>query len=427
MQAPLGAARIRASGPPRVVIVGAGFAGLTAARALARAPVEVTLIDKRNYHLFQPLLYQVATAALSPAEIAAPIRAIVRRQKNVRVMLGKVDGIDTERQLVRSDAGDVPYDYLILATGARHAYFGRDEWEAFAPGLKKIEDATEIRTRILLAFERAELESDAARQAALLTFVIVGGGPTGVELAGAITELGRMALAADFRRIDPRRTRVVLVEAGPRLLPAFPESLSEIARRALVKLGVEVRLGKPVGVCDADGVVIDGERLAARTVVWAAGVAASPAGKWLRTNVDRAGRVKVAPDLSVSGHADVFAVGDTALVPGPDRAPVPGIAPAAKQQGKYVAGVIAARVAGRTAPAPFRYRHAGNLATIGRRAAVIDFNGFKLSGFVAWLLWGAAHIYFLIGFRNRLVVLLSWLWAYVTFKRGVRLITGREA
>ncbi len=415
---------------PRVVILGAGFGGLAAATALRKAPVAVTVIDRRNYHLFQPLLYQVATAALSPADIAQPIRAILRHQSNASVLLGRVTSIDTRARevlILGHDPGTerrVGYDQLIVATGARHAYFGHDEWEEVAPGLKKIEDATDIRRRLLLAFERAEMALDPDERAALLTFVVVGGGPTGVELAGAIAELARMALATDFRHIDPRQTRVILVEAGPRLLPVMPERLSAIAKRALERLGVEVRLGQALTGCDAAGATVAGERVAARTILWAAGVAASPAAQWLDAGKDRAGRVKVEPDLTVPGHPEIFVIGDTALATDAKGRPLPGIAPAAKQAGQYVARVIRARIAGRPAPAPFRYRHLGNLATIGRKAAVADFGWLRLSGRVAWLLWGAVHIFFLIGFRNRLAVLLDWLWSYLTFQRGARLITG---
>lgn len=412
---------------PRVVIVGAGFGGLSAAKALAKAPVDVVLVDRRNYHLFQPLLYQVATAGLSPAEIAAPIRAIVRRQTNASVVLGKVTAVDTAARDVVTDQARIAYDYLILATGARHAYFGHDDWEPYAPGLKKIEDATAIRRRILLAFEQAELEPDARKRRALLTFVIVGGGPTGVELAGAIAELARKALASDFRHIDPGTTRVILVEAGPRLLAAFPPKLSAAAAEALTGLGVEVRAGTAVQDCDAEGVAIGDERIPARTVIWAAGVAASAAAKWVGAEKDRAGRIKVAADLSVPGHPEIFAIGDTALAMDGAGRPVPGIAPAAKQAGAFVGKLIAARVAGRAADAVFRYRHLGNLATIGRKRAVADFGFLQLRGFLAWLLWSVAHVYFLIGFRNRLVVTLSWLWAYVTFQRGARLITGPQS
>ncbi len=419
-----------ASGPttpgarPRVVIVGAGFGGLAAATALRKAAMQVTVIDRRNYHLFQPLLYQVATAALSPADIAQPIRAILRHQSNASVLLGRVTGVDLDARAVLIGEQRVAYDYLIVATGARHAYFGHDEWEATAPGLKKIEDATAIRRRILLAFEQAEAASDPDQRAALLTFVVVGGGPTGVELAGAIAELAGKALAADFRSIDPRQARVILVEAGPRLLPLMPERLSARAERALERLGVEVRLGRPLTACDAEGAMLGDETIAARTILWAAGVAASPAAKWLAAEKDRAGRVKVEADLTLPGHPEVFVIGDTAAASDAAGRPLPGIAPAAKQAGQYVAAVIRARAAGRAAPAPFRYRHLGNLATIGRKAAVADFGWLRLSGRLAWLLWGAVHVFFLIGFRNRLVVLLDWLWAYLTFERGARLITG---
>jgi NADH dehydrogenase FAD-containing subunit len=417
--------RLRAiHGRPSVVIVGAGFAGLSAAKALARAPVDVTLIDRRNYHLFQPLLYQVATAALSPADIASPIRGILRDQKNATVLLGKVTGVDKDARAVLIGERRVPYDYLIVATGARHAYFGRDEWEPFAPGLKKIEDATAIRARVLTAFERAEDETDEAERRRLLTFVVVGAGPTGVEMAGAIAELANNALARDFRNIDPRLARVVLVEAGPRVLPVFPEKLSAVAARALQGLGVEVRTGQAVGQCDAQGVAVGGERIESRTVIWGAGVAASAAGKWLGAVTDRAGRVKVGADLSLPGHEEIFVVGDTAAAVNVDGKPVPGIAPAAKQAGIYVARRIAAAVAGGDMPGPFRYRHLGNLATIGRAAAVADFGFVQLSGRLAWLLWGVAHIFFLIGFRNRVTVALDWLVSYVTYQRGARLITG---
>jgi NADH:ubiquinone reductase (H+-translocating) len=411
---------------PRIVIVGAGFGGLTAAKALAKASADITVIDRRNYHLFQPLLYQVATAGLSPADIAAPIRAILGRQKNTTVLLGKVTGIDTAARDVLIDSQRVPYDYLILATGARHAYFGHEEWAAVAPGLKKIEDATDIRRRILTAFETAENTEDTAERRRLLTFVVVGGGPTGVELAGAVAELARRALARDFRNIDPGSARVLLVEVGPRLLAAFPEALSARAADALQKLGVETRLGCAVTACDDRGVDIGGERIDAGAIIWAAGVMASPAAKWLAAEKDRAGRVRVAADLSVPGHKNIFVIGDTALSLDRDNKPVPGIAPAAKQQGKYVSRLIRARLEGRAAPNPFRYRHLGNLATIGRRAAVADFGWIKLTGALAWLLWGVVHVFFLIGFRNRVAVLLDWLWSYATFQRGSRLITGSQ-
>ncbi len=416
------------TGPrPEVVIVGAGFGGMWAARALARAPVAITVIDRQNYHLFQPLLYQVATAALSPGDIAWPIRRLLRRQQNTRVVLGEVTGIDVQRHAVAlGEQRSVPYDFLILATGVRHDYFGHDDWESAAPGLKELDDATRIRRRVLLAFERAECETDPGVQRRFLTFVIVGGGPTGVELAGAIAELARRALAADFRHIDPASARIVLCEAGERVLPAFPGSLSRYAARALARLGVELRLDSPVTECGPSGVTVGSDRIEAGTVLWGAGVAASPVARWLGIESDRVGRVSVAPDLSVPGLPEVFVVGDVALCRDSKGRPLPGVAPAAKQAGTYVGQLIAARVAGRGPPAPFRYRDFGNLATIGRRAAVIDFGWLRLKGELAWWIWGIAHIYFLIGMRNRLVVSLQWLWAYLTFDRGARLITGRE-
>jgi NADH dehydrogenase len=409
---------------PRVVVVGAGFGGLAAATGLRKAPVAVTVIDKRNYHLFQPLLYQVATAALSPADIATPIRAILRGQTNAEVLLAKVANIDKERREVVLEDRRVPYDYLIVATGARHAYFGHDEWERFAPGLKKIDDATELRRRILLAFEQAEIATDEAERRRLLTFVVIGGGPTGVEMAGAIAELAKMALARDFRHIDPRQARILLIEAGPRILTAFPPKLSEKAERALSRLGVEVRTGTPVTACDEDGVQLGEERIPSRCIVWGAGVAASPAAKWLDAERDRAGRVMVEPDLTLPGHPEIFVIGDTAHALDGEGKPLPGVAPVAKQQGKYVAKLIQTRLADRPSPGPFRYRNLGNMATIGRRAAVADFGWLRVNGRFAWLLWGLVHIYFLIGFRNRVAVLLDWLWAYLTFQRGARLITG---
>lgn len=409
---------------PRVVILGAGFGGLTAARALARTQASVTLIDAQNYHLFQPLLYQVATATLSPADIATPIRSTLRDQANAHVLLGEVIGIDAGRRIVSlDDWREVPYDYLIVATGARHAYFGHDDWEPVAPGLKKIDDATEIRRRILLAFEKAETETDDARRRALLTFVIVGGGPTGVEMAGAIIELAKKALLRDFRHIDPASARVVLIEAGPRILPAFPETLSGFALKSLTRMGVEVMTGKAATNCTGEGVALGETFIAARTLIWAAGVMASPAAKWLGVEADRVGRVPVDTHLNVAGDARIFVVGDTAAVQWGETKFVPGIAPAAKQMGAYAAASIRAMIAGKETK-PFRYRHQGNLATIGRKSAVIDFGKLEVRGFIAWLLWGAAHVYFLIGFRNRLMVMLHWLWAYISFRQGVRLITG---
>jgi len=409
---------------PRIVIVGAGFGGLSAAKKLAHAPAHVTLIDRRNHHLFQPLLYQVATAGLAPTQIATPIRAIVRHQPNTNVVLGEVDGIDTAEREVRLGARRVPYDYLVLATGARHAYFGHNAWEAVAPGLKTLEDATDHRKRVLLAFERAELEDDPAERARLMTFVVIGGGPTGVEMAGAIAELALKALAKDYRRINPRSARIVLIEAGPRLLTAFPESLSRHAEAALKKLGVEVRTNTAVTAIDASAVTLSAERIETRCAIWAAGVQASPAARWLGADADRAGRVRVGADLRAPGHENIFVIGDCALALDKDGAPLPGIAPVAKQQGGYVAEWIKRAIAGKPAPAAFDYKDYGILATVGRKSAVADFRGLKLTGFVGWLVWSAAHIYYLIGFRNRLAVTLDWAWSYLTFERGARLITG---
>lgn len=411
---------------PRIVIVGAGFGGLSAAHALSGVDADVTVIDRRNYHLFQPLLYQVATAGLSPAQIASPIRAILRRAANVRVVLGKVTGIDSERRVVRLDERELAYDQLVLATGSRHAYFGHDEWERVAPGLKKIDDATSIRRRILTAFEHAEAATDTEVRRRLLTFVVIGAGPTGVEMAGAIAELAHVALRHDFRTIDPRDARVVLVEAGPRVLAAFPPVLSAAAQRALQRLHVEVRLGAPVTNCDESGVTIGQEHVPAATIVWAAGVAASAAGHWLGVEKDRIGRVSVGPDLTVPGHPEIFVVGDTASAAGVDGKPLPGLAPVAKQQGAYVARVLRARLAGKPAPPPFRYRDFGTMATIGRRSAVADFGWLRLDGTLAWLMWGLVHVSFLIGFRNRAIVMLDWIWSYATFQSGARLITGSE-
>src|SRR5262245_2882371 len=412
---------------PRIVIVGAGFGGLSAAHGLAGAEADVTVIDRRNYHLFQPLLYQVATAGLSPAQVASPIRAILRRAANVRVVLGRVTSVDKTRRVVQLEGREVPYDQLVIATGARHSYFGHDDWERVAPGLKKIDDATAIRRNILRAFEHAEQSDDPAARRRLLTFVVIGAGPTGVEMAGAIAELAHVALRHDFRTIDPREARIVLVEAGPRVLPAFPSSLSDEARRSLERLHVEVRLGQPVSQCDERGVVIGTERLEAATLIWAAGVMASSAARWLGAEADGAGRIKVAPDLSLPGHPEIFVIGDTACALDAKGRPLPGLAPVAKQQGAYVARLLRARLKGAPSPAPFRYRNYGTLATIGRRAAVADFGWIRLGGTLAWLLWGLVHISFLIGFRNRLVVMLDWLWSYFTFQSGARLITGEES
>jgi NADH dehydrogenase FAD-containing subunit len=409
---------------PRVVVVGAGFAGLTLVRGLARADCDVTLIDRRNHHLFQPLLYQVATAALNPSDIAWPIRGVLRGQSNARVVLGRATGVDrTTREVIVGDLR-LPYDYLVIATGARHAYFGRDDWAEHAPGLKKIEDATELRRRVLLAFERAELASDPIERARLLTFVVVGAGPTGVEMAGAIAELGRKALAADFRRIDPTATRVILLDGGPRVLATFPPILSDAARGMLERLGVEVRTGAVVADCDARGVTIGTERLDAGTIVWAAGVEASAAGKWLGAERDRAGRVKVDERLTLPGDDRVMVLGDTALAMARDGKPLAGTAAVAHQQGAWAARALAARLGGGRDPGPFRYRHLGSMATIGRRAAVCDLGWVRLWGWHAWILWSVVHVMALIGARNRVAVATSWLWSYVTFERGARLITG---
>lgn len=408
---------------PHVVIVGGGFAGLWAARALAKAPVRITLIDRRNHHLFQPLLYQVATAGLSAPDIAAPLRHILRRQANVEVRLAEITRIDpTLRRLWFSDAESLDYDYLLLASGATHAYFGHDEWAANAPGLKTLDDALYLRRHLLVAFERAEAESDPAKRAAWLNFAIVGGGPTGVELAGTLAEIARHTLKNEFRNIDPTEARVRLIEAGPRVLASFPEDLSERARRQLQKLGVEVSTGVAVTAINRAGYQLGDDFIPARTVVWAAGVAASPLARSLDVPLDRAGRVIVQPDLSVPGHPEIFVGGDLASVQSDGR-PVPGVAPAAKQMGRHIAAMIRARLAGRPAT-PFRYKDYGNLATIGRMAAVVHFGRLKLSGLLAWWFWLAAHVFFLIGFRNRVVVLLNWAWAYWSYQRGARIIFG---
>ena len=408
---------------PKVVIVGAGFGGLEAAKALRRAAADVTVIDRQNHHCFQPLLYQVATAALSPADVAWPIRHILRDQRNATVLMEQVVAVDAARRCAHTTAGEIAYDYLVLATGATHSYFGHDEWAAVAPGLKRIEDATRIRRSILIAFERAEATADRVEQNRLLAFVIVGGGATGVELAGAIADIARQTLAADFRHIDPRAARIVLIEAGPRLLPAFPLDMSDYVQATLVNAGVDVRTGTTVTGCDAAGVDTSAGRIDADTVIWAAGVVASPAAQWLGVAADRAGRVKVESDLSLPDHPEIFIIGDTAAVFYGDGRPVPGIAPAAKQMGKYVGHRIAARIAGRIEYTPFRYRHLGDLATIGRRAAVVSFGRLRLKGFIGWLFWSVAHIYFLIGLRNRFIVAFNWFWDYLTFQRGARLIT----
>jgi NADH dehydrogenase len=412
---------------PHVVILGGGFGGLAAARRLARTPVRITLVDRRNHHLFQPLLYQVATAGLSAPSIAAPLRQILRGQDNVTVLLDEALDVDLAARCVRFAHGTLGYDFLIVATGATHAYFGHDDWAPWAPGLKTLDDAFAIRRRVLLAFERAERAADPAERLPWLNFVVVGGGPTGVELAGTLAEIARHTLPREFRRSDPSCARVLLVEAGPRLLPAFDPALSEKARRQFERLGVEVRLGTTVTAIDGQGVCLDGEPLAARTVLWAAGVAASPLGQGLGAPTDRAGRVRVAADLSLPAHPEVFVVGDLAHVERADGSLVPGVAPAAKQMGRHVADRIRARIHADSTPAPFHYRDQGALATIGRMAAVAQFGRVRLSGPPAWWVWLVAHIYFLIGFRNRLVVLLDWAWAYWTYQRHARIVTGTDA
>jgi NADH dehydrogenase len=414
------------SAPRRVVIVGGGFAGLAAARALGGvAGADVTLLDRSNHHLFQPLLYQVAMAGLSPAEIAAPIRSLLSRHRNVRVLREEVLGVELAARRVVTASGGMPYDTLVLACGAQHAYFGHEEWEAFAPGLKTLEQATEIRRRVLVAYEDAEKEEDPERKKRLLTFVIVGGGPTGVELAGAIGEMSRFTLARDFRRIDPKLTRVMLVEAGPRILPSFPEPLASRAVRDLEKLGVQVWTNSAVTQIDADGVELGPERIGAATVLWAAGVKPSPLSRTLGVPLDPQGRVIVAPDLSLPGHAEVFVAGDQARVPGPDGRPLPGVAPVALQQGRHVGRSLARELAGRPRE-PFRYRDKGQMATIGRSRAIVELGRLRFAGLPAWLLWIVVHIYYLTGFENRLLVVIQWAWSYLSFRRGARLIVGKR-
>jgi len=404
-----------------VVIIGGGFAGLWAARALAHVPARVTLIDRTNHHLFQPLLYQVATAGLSSADIAAPLRHILRGQANIEVRLAEVARIDpATRRVDLVEGGALAYDTLILATGATHAYFGHDSWAVNAPGLKTLADAVQVRKRLLLAFEHAEAESDPHKRAAWLTFAIVGAGPTGVELAGTLAEIARHTLKKEFRHIDPSTAKVRLIEAGPRVLANFPDSLSQKAQRQLERLGVEIVLGAPVSEISAEGYAVGKTFFPARTIIWAAGVAASTLAKSLDTSLDRAGRVLVEPDLTVTGHPEIFVAGDLASLAQNGRQ-LPGVAPVAKQMGAYVGQAIAARLAGRKAPT-FRYRDYGNLATIGRMAAVVDLHGLRFSGALAWWFWLFAHVFFLIGFRNRLAVLLNWTWAYWTYQRGARII-----
>jgi NADH dehydrogenase len=406
----------------RVVVVGAGFGGLSVVHALRKAPVDIILIDRSNHHLFQPLLYQVATAALSPAEVAWPVRNLCREQRNVRVIMAEVSRVDLDGRRVRTNVGDYAYDQLVLAPGSRPSYFGHDDWALAAPGLKTLGDATAIRRRILLALERAETETDPARLARLFTFVVIGGGPTGVEMAGAVVELARETLRDDFRSLSPDAARVVLLEAGPRVLPGFPERLSAHAARGLKELGVEVRVSTPVESCDADGVSIPGGRIEAATIVWGAGVQASPLTAGLGVERDRAGRARTSPDFSLPNHPEVFVIGDAVAATDRKGRPVPGLASAAKQMGKYVGGVLAAPPGARHAP--FRYRHEGDLATVGRNHAVVKLGLLELTGFAGWMFWSAVHIYFLIGLRNRIAVAMDWAWGYVTNRRGARLIVG---
>lgn len=408
---------------PRVLIVGAGFGGIECAKALKRANVDVTIVDRNNHHCFQPLLYQVATAALTPSQVAWPIRAMLRNQANATTYLANVEAIDLEKREVRADALKLPYDFLVLATGAAHSYFGHDEWAPVAPGLKAVDDATAIRRRILMRFEEAEMCASKAERSKLLTFVIVGAGPTGVELAGAIAEVARHALKKDFRHIDPADARIILIEGTAHVLPSYPEKLSAYAERALTRKGVEVRTQTLVTKCDAHGVDTNAGRIDAATIVWAAGVRASPAATWLNAEHDRAGRVMVTPDLNLPNHNNVFVIGDVAQVKDTDQR-LPGTAPVAKQMGQHVARVIRARVEKRERPAQFHYKHYGDLATIGRNDAVVNMGAIQLTGFIAWAFWSVAHIYFLIGARNRIAVAFNWLWDYLTYQRGVRLILG---
>ena len=408
---------------PHVVVVGGGFGGLYAARVLAGKPVRVTLLDRRNHHLFQPLLYQVATAALNASDIAAPLRSVLRRAKNITVLLAQVDRVDLADRCLVLDRGEIRYDAVILAVGASHSYFGHEDWEQYAPGLKSLEDALEIRRRVLLAYELAEREHDAAEREALLTFVVVGGGPTGVELAGALAEIARRTIARDFRSIDPTAARVLLLEGGPRVLAAFPEPLSRRAQESLERIGVEVRTRSVVTQVTADAVWLGGEQIRTRTVLWAAGVAASPLNRTLGVALDRSGRVSVEPDLSIPKHPEAFAIGDMSVVRDTSGTALPGLAPVAMQQGARAADNVLRRLSGRPTR-PFRYHDRGIMATIGRAAAVADIRGLRLSGLIAWLAWLLVHITFLIGFRNRLLVLFEWAWAYVSWHRGARLITG---
>jgi NADH dehydrogenase len=408
---------------PRILIVGAGFGGLACARALGGKPVQVTIVDRRNYHLFVPLLYQVATAALSPADIARPIRRILSRFSNIEVLLGTVTGVDTAAHRVRlADGSELPYDKLVIATGSDYSYFGHPEWAEFAPGPRSLEDARRIRARLLIAFERAEALNDPAKQDALMTTVIVGGGPTGVEMAGAAAELARHALARDFRNIDPRRAKIVLIEAGPRILSSFPEKLSDYAMTALKRLGVTVIVNEAVESIDAHGVVVAGRRIDAGTVIWGAGIKASPAAAWLGAALDRAGRVPLNPDLSVKGVPDVYALGDMTNSPDANGTPLPALAQVAAQQGYYLGHALAKQVQDGGVLPPFKFHNRGNTAIIGRNAAIFDFGWMQLKGRFAWLMWAIIHVYLLVGFDNRARVTLQWLWAYITYERGARLI-----
>jgi NADH dehydrogenase FAD-containing subunit len=417
--------------PPRVVIVGGGFGGLAAAKALRRAAVEVILVDRTNHHLFQPLLYQVATAVLTPGQIGSPIRAILGKQRNTMVILGEVTGVNKEQRYIVASSADrrevpIRYDYLILATGVSHSYFGHDEFAPFAPGLKTLADAVAVRNRVLQAFEQAEAEEDPSRHRDLLTFVLVGAGPTGVEMAGALAVLVQTTLRSEFRRIDPRSARIVLVDMAPRVLGTFAEGLSGAAKRRLEQLGVELRLGHAVDHIDENGVIVAGERIASRTVIWTAGVAPSPAGKWLGVETDKAGRVKIQPDLTVPGHPEIFVVGDTASLQ-QDGKPLPGVAQVAMQQGRYAGRLIRRRVSGKSAPRPFRYFDKGNMAVVGKGFAVLQSTGVRISGPVAWLAWAAVHLQFLATSSLRVSVFVQWVWTYLTSQRGSRLIVNHHA
>ncbi len=415
---------------PRILILGAGFAGLNCARGLKNVNAEITVVDKKNHHLFQPLLYQVASATLSPAEIATPIRSVLRNQRNTEVLLAEVTAINLAQKFVSiktaETSRDLSYDFLVVATGARGSYFGHDEWEAFAPGLKSIPDATAIRQKVLLAFEAAEMEESQERRSFLLHFILVGGGPTGVEMAGAISELANIALVRDFRRIHPSDVRITLIEAGPRILSTFPEFLSQRATEDLKRLGVDVLAGTRVMNISQGTVEIEGKKIHAATIIWTAGVAASPAGQWLGSETDRGGRVKVTPQLQLPQNPNVFVIGDTAYAVDETQKPLPGVAPVAMQQGKYVANAIKKLLKGDWALPAFHYVNKGNLATIGRRAAVADLGSIRLTGAIAWFAWLFVHVFFLIGFRNRVLVIMEWAWSYFFSQRGARLVTPQK-